>query len=341
MSDAERSKKLIAEKAYNQCSITIRVEGEEIEIPIDFGHTADEIRQIYPFILPLVNKKIKNPAIEFNEKARAGAFDGLTDDEYNQVVLNMKEQSRYWYDKQEASVLELAMRFALDIELRKFDELVYIFTPIERLDAIKSSTLTEEETSKVVREMKLEPDADLERDAGEHNVTPNASGELSFNIYGSDVTDEPYSDTLDEMEKQVVSEDVFKAILDKDSKEINTERYKSTYKSGPYEESLVKDGRVDIYNEDEEKEVPSLDAVDDDALADEIDASDEISEDFVDDDIDTEDSEFSDDMLDEAEDEFEEIDEEGIDDDINSFLDDEEDEFEEFDEEDDRKDDEE
>ena len=82
MGDAERNKQLIAEKAYNQCSITIRVDGEEIEIPIDFGHTADEIRKIYPFLLPLVQEKIKNPAIEFGEKVKQHVFDDYTDEEY-------------------------------------------------------------------------------------------------------------------------------------------------------------------------------------------------------------------------------------------------------------------
>ena len=348
MIDAERAKKLIAEKAYNQCSITIRVDGEETEIPIDFGHTADEIRQMYPFILPLVNEKVKNPAIEFGEKAKRGDFDDMSDDEYNKVVLNMKEQSKYWYDKQEASVLEIAMRFALDIKLRNFDELVYIFAPIERLDAIKSATLTEEETNKVVRDMRLEADSDLERDAGEHNVKTDAAGKLSFNIYGTDVSDEKYNDALDNLEHQIVSDEVFKSIIDEDAKDINIDKYKSTYKPGAYEEGLVKDGRVDIYNEAEEekKDAPSFGEVTDDAL---VETDDEDEEVVVDDEFgeDIEESEevvdeevpVDDDMLEAIDaDEDEVVEEES---ESGSFLDEDEDEFSDDEDDEDKKDDEE
>ena len=214
MGDVEKKQQLIEEHAYNQCSIIIRVDGEETEIPINFGMTADEIKQIYPFLLPLVNQKVENPCIEFTKKANAGAYDTLPENEYSEMVTMMCKQSKYWYDKPEASILELAMRFALDIKLRNFDDLIYLFDVSDRTDAIKPAKLSEEETTKVIREMKLETPDEYQKDAGnEHDVESSVSGKLSFNIYGSDVADEKYSQTLDDMEKKLISDDVTEGCL--------------------------------------------------------------------------------------------------------------------------------
>ena len=62
MGDVEKKQQLIEEHAYNQCSIIIRVDGEETEIPINFGMTADEIKakgfdaETVDFVLKLVKR---------------------------------------------------------------------------------------------------------------------------------------------------------------------------------------------------------------------------------------------------------------------------------------------
>ena len=291
MGDVEKKQQLIEEHAYNQCSIIIRVDGEETEIPINFGMTADEIKQIYPFLLPLVNQKVENPCIEFTKKANAGAYDTLPENEYSEMVTMMGKQSKYWYDKPEASILELAMRFALDIKLRNFDDLIYLFDVSDRTDAIKPAKLSEEETTKVIREMKLETPDEYQKDAGnEHDVESSVSGKLSFNIYGSDVADEKYSQTLDDMEKKLISDDVFESIVKEDTKNIDTERYKSTYKPGRYDDSVVQDGRVNIYPDETEEEGSLFEERSDNDIEDE-DALESLveDEDFEDSDFDDED----------------------------------------------------
>ena len=291
MGDVEKKQQLIEEHAYNQCSIIIRVDGKETEIPINFGMTADEIKQIYPFLLPLVNQKVENPCIEFTKKANAGAYDTLPENEYSEMVTMMGKQSKYWYDKPEASILELAMRFALDIKLRNFDDLIYLFDVSDRTDAIKPAKLSEEETTKVLREMKLETPDEYQKDAGnEHDVESSVSGKLSFNIYGSDVADEKYSQTLDDMEKKLISDDVFESIVKEDTKNIDTERYKSTYKPGRYDESVVQDGRVNIYPDETEEEGSLFEERSDNDIEDE-DALESLveDEDFEDSDFDDED----------------------------------------------------
>ena len=101
----------------NQCSVLIRLDGEEIEVPVSFGLTPSEIRNLYPFLLQICNKKVKNPAMNFTSIAKDSAFDRLTDEDYDTLLKFVQKESLYWSSKPEASILELSMRIAVDIAL--------------------------------------------------------------------------------------------------------------------------------------------------------------------------------------------------------------------------------
>ena len=101
----------------NQCTMTIRSDGSEIEIPINFGLTSDEIRGIYPYLLSIANRKVENPAIMFTSMAKKGQFDDISDEVYGKLLATVERQSRLWYNKPEASILDLAMRIAVDITM--------------------------------------------------------------------------------------------------------------------------------------------------------------------------------------------------------------------------------
>ena len=61
----------------------------------------------YQLFVQLTSKKLKNPAVEFTKKAKAGAFDALSDDEYQTKLAEIEEKSKIWEDKPEADLLTL------------------------------------------------------------------------------------------------------------------------------------------------------------------------------------------------------------------------------------------
>lgn len=62
----------------------------------------------YQLFVQLTSKKLKNPAVEFTKKAKAGELDHLSDDEYNQQLEEVEIKSKVlWEDKPETDLLTL------------------------------------------------------------------------------------------------------------------------------------------------------------------------------------------------------------------------------------------
>lgn len=62
----------------------------------------------YQLFVQLTSKKLKNPAVEFTKKAKAGELDSLSDDEYNQQLEEVEIKSKIlWEDKPETDLLTL------------------------------------------------------------------------------------------------------------------------------------------------------------------------------------------------------------------------------------------
>ena len=61
----------------------------------------------YQLFVQLTSKKMKNPAVEFTKKAKAGAFDKLSDEEYQKQLADVEARSKIWEDKPEADLLTL------------------------------------------------------------------------------------------------------------------------------------------------------------------------------------------------------------------------------------------
>lgn len=61
----------------------------------------------YQLFVQLTSKKLKNPAVEFSKKAKAGEFDKLSDDEYYEKLQEVEAQSVLWEDKPETDLLTL------------------------------------------------------------------------------------------------------------------------------------------------------------------------------------------------------------------------------------------
>lgn len=61
----------------------------------------------YQLFVQLTSKKLKNPAVEFTKQAKAGAFDNLSDEEYQEKLDEVETQSKLWEDKPETDLLTL------------------------------------------------------------------------------------------------------------------------------------------------------------------------------------------------------------------------------------------
>lgn len=61
----------------------------------------------YQLFVQLTSKKLKNPAVEFTKKAKAGEFEGMPEDEYNEKLAEVEAQSLLWEDAPEKDLLTL------------------------------------------------------------------------------------------------------------------------------------------------------------------------------------------------------------------------------------------
>lgn len=209
----------------NQCSFLVRVEGEELEIPINFGLTPDEIRQIYPFILAIANTRVDNPSIVFANETKYGKYKDVPDEEYEDALIKMKAQSKFWYDKPDASLLDIAIRFALDIKMRGIAELASIFEVISPLESIRSEPISDEESEMIISRLHLETETDHSHDPGEQAMDPTEGGGNAVNIYNSTDADEFYSKELDDAE---IRKHKFEQIMTENMENHSVEEYVPT-----------------------------------------------------------------------------------------------------------------
>lgn len=61
----------------------------------------------YQLFVQLTSKKLKNPAVEFTKDAKAGKFDSLSDEEYQDKLAEVETKAKLWEDKPEADLLTL------------------------------------------------------------------------------------------------------------------------------------------------------------------------------------------------------------------------------------------
>lgn len=233
----------------NQCSLIIRIDGEELEIPVNFGLTADEIRAIYPYCAKLANTKIPNPALKFHADSREGRFNDMSDEEYAEELERIRNQSEFWYQKPEASLLELAIRFALDIQFKGIQSIQDAFSTVTPFENIKiKETVTKEEANKILKEAGMETDTDHEFDPGdEKDVEMGVAGNMSVDIYGSGEETDFLAKELDAIETTQPEDRFEKIIKDKQIADI-PDKYKSKYKAKGFDEGQIgEDGLLDIY----------------------------------------------------------------------------------------------
>lgn len=260
----------------NQCTLVIRVDGEELEVPCNFGLSADEIKVIYPYLANLANTQITNPAIELHEKVKAGAYEDLTDEEYAELIEKTRKQSSYWYSKSKASLLELAIRFALDIKFKGIQEIQDAFSTVTPFDRIKTEkTVSSEEATQILKDAGMASDAETKVDTeDEKDVEMGSAGNVSVDIYGTGDAGDFLSKELDDM-NAANAEDRFQKIVDGEKPDL-PERYQSNYKPEGFKEGQIgEDGLLDLYADNGSADAIFGDEPDDGSTSAEIFAEDE------------------------------------------------------------------
>lgn len=208
--DDSRIRTYAQDHAVNMCSFMVRVDGEELEVPFSFGMTADEIRDLYPFVLQFSSVKVPNPSVKFMQDAGAGVY-GDDREAYEDAKKRAFAQAVYWCGKPEASLMELAVRLAFDIKLRGMQTLIGIFG--HDVSAVQERGVKPDAKK---ADVPVVPKGDAESDAvdepvqeddiekyipdGEQDIPIGIAGSVNVDIYGAG--DDSYvSDDLDRMER--------------------------------------------------------------------------------------------------------------------------------------------
>jgi hypothetical protein len=238
----------------NQCTLVIRVDNEAIEVPLNFGMTADDIKRLYPYLLQFASMPVENPSVKFSADTRKGVYNDLSDDDFKALCERARIQSSYWYGKSEASILDIAIRFAVDIRLKGIAELSDIFAPDSTLEKAKQKPvepISDEEAEQIIHDMKLETEVDRDYDPGDEQDVPlGIAGGLDINFYQSTDDDDFMSDELDSMESKLDVNDDFSDMLARDD---DLSSYKSNYDPNrPLGSDDVKDGLLNMYGDSPE-----------------------------------------------------------------------------------------
>lgn len=275
----------------NQCSLVIRVDGEELEVPVNFGMTAQEIKAVYPYLLQMFNTKIVNPALTFHNDSEAGKYSNCSEEEYQHILEQFRNQSMFWYDKPSASALELAVRMAVDIKLRGISEVMDVFAAVTPADHIKPEAISDKEADEILKSTGMETPVDEEFDPGdEKDVAAGTAGDMSVDIYdtGDSRSSMLVNGLSDTNEPSAMSR--FDSIVNADIAKAK-DKYKSGYKAGAFDKDQIKDGLLDMYGTSGSKD-STEDAVEDNAdsspadddAGSENEPEDEVPEDDSDDD---------------------------------------------------------
>lgn len=78
----------------------------------------------YQLFVQLTSKKLKNPAVEFTKQAKAGKFDNLSDEEYQERLDEVEVQSKLWEDKPETDLLTLYFNATAEMPMNSMRRLV-------------------------------------------------------------------------------------------------------------------------------------------------------------------------------------------------------------------------
>lgn len=95
------------EKAMRRMAERIHIDEKVLEQKIDEMWGKVTLYNCYQLFVQLSSKKMKNPAVEFSNAAKAGKYNDLSDEEYAIELEKVKNKSKLWEDKPDADLLTL------------------------------------------------------------------------------------------------------------------------------------------------------------------------------------------------------------------------------------------
>ena len=95
------------EKAMRRMAERTNIDLKVLEQKIDEMWGKVTLYNCYQLFVQLSSKKMKNPAVEFSNQAKAGKYNDLSDEDYAAELEKVKNKSKLWEDKPEADLLTL------------------------------------------------------------------------------------------------------------------------------------------------------------------------------------------------------------------------------------------
>lgn len=95
------------EKAMRRLSERIHIDPKVLDQRIDEMWGRVTLYNCYQLFVQLTAKKMKNPATEFNNEVKAGKYNDISDEQYTELVEQVKIKSQLWEDKPDADCLSL------------------------------------------------------------------------------------------------------------------------------------------------------------------------------------------------------------------------------------------
>lgn len=96
------------EKELRALAARTNMDEKVLETKIDVMWGKVTLYNTYQLFVQLTSKKMPNPAVQFNKDAKAGKYDGMDNDEFEEKLEEMTHQSKIlWEDKPEADLLTL------------------------------------------------------------------------------------------------------------------------------------------------------------------------------------------------------------------------------------------
>lgn len=95
------------EKAMRRMAERTKIDDKVLEQRIDELWGKVTLYNCYQLFVQLSSKKMKNPAVEFANQAKAGKFNDLSDAEYAIELAKVKNKAKLWEDKPDADLLTL------------------------------------------------------------------------------------------------------------------------------------------------------------------------------------------------------------------------------------------